>query len=282
MIAYFNGQYLEKDKITVSPDDRGFLFSDGIYEVVRFYKGKPFRLDEHQKRLEQGARALRFNRDSFPEFLEIAHQLQTKNNLLSTKSAIVYFQITRGAAPRSHSFPKKETPLTVYSFIREFPGNIEEQENGAHAITVTDIRWAHCDIKSISLLANTLAHQAARDRGAIEALFIRDDAVQEGSHSNICIYAEGKVKTPPISNFILEGITRRAVLELCHTLRIPQSEEPIRREDLYKAEEVFIVGTTVEITPIVRIDDKDIGNKKPGSITRRLQEVFRELVNTSL
>jgi len=280
MIAYFNGQYLEKDEITVSPDDRGFLFSDGIYEVVRFYNNKPFRIDEHQKRMEDGARALRFNRDSFPEFGDIARQLQVKNNLLSVESTIVYFQITRGVAPRSHSFPKKETPLTIYSFTREFPGNINEQIDGAHAITVTDTRWSRCDIKSISLLANTLAHQAARDHGAVEALFIRENIVQEGSHSNIGIYANGIIKTAPISNFILEGITRRAVLELCNALHIPFSEEPISKEDLYNAEEVFIVGTTVEITPIIRIDDRDIGKKRPGSVTRDLQNAFRKLVIT--
>jgi D-alanine transaminase len=279
MIAFLNYQYLEKDEIVISPDDRGFLFSDGLYEVVRYYKGKPFRIYEHQERLEKGARALKFNRDSFPEFPHIAQELQIKNNLLNAESTIVYFQVTRGVAPRSHSFPKTDTPLTIYSFTREFPGNLSEQEKGASAITVPDKRWARCDIKSISLLANTLAHQEARDRGAIEALFVRDGSVQEGSHSNICIFSNGRVRTPPVSNFILEGITRRAVLTLCETLRIHYSEEPVNKSDLYQAEEVFIVGTTVEITPLIRIDKHIIGQNKPGPLTRRLQHAFRELTN---
>jgi D-alanine transaminase len=148
MIAYLNGEYLEKDKIRISPDDRGFLFSDGLYEVVRFYNGKPFRIKEHQNRIENGAKVLRFSRTKFEEFSEVIETLQFKNNLENVKSAIVYFQATRGSAPRSHSFPSKETPLTVYAFAREFKSNIDEQQNGAKAITVTDDRWANCDLNT--------------------------------------------------------------------------------------------------------------------------------------
>ena len=204
--------------------------------------------------------------------------MQFKNNLENVKSAIVYFQATRGSAPRSHSFPSKDTPLTVYAFAREFKSNIDEQQNGAKAITVTDDRWANCDLKTIALLPNTLAHQTARDNNAIEAIFIRNNAAQEGTHSNIFIFTDEKVKTPPLSKYILAGITRKAVLELCDNLSIPYSEEPILKEDLYNANEVFIIGTTVEITPIIQINDVIIGNQNPGSVCKNLQEALWKLV----
>jgi D-alanine transaminase len=260
------------------PDDRGFLFSDGLYEVVRFYNGKPFRTKEHQHRIEKGAKALGFNRTKFEEFSEVIETLQLKNNLENVKSSTVYFQATRGSAPRSHSFPSKETPLTVYAFAREFKSNVDEQQNGAKAITVTDDRWANCDLKTIALLPNTLAHQQARENNAIEAIFIRNNAAQEGTHSNIFIFTDGIVKTPPLSKNILAGITRKAVLELCDNLSIPYSEETILKKDLYNANEVFIIGTTVEITPIIQIDDIIIGNQNPGPEAKKLQDAFWKLV----
>lgn len=278
MIVYLNGTYLDKDDARISPNDRGFLFADGLYEVVRYYNGKPFRLKGHQNRLENGARFLRYNRTKFSEFQPVLEQLQSKNKLHSVNSSIVYFQVTRGVAPRSHSFPAKETPLTVYAFAKEFTSHQDEQSDGAAAITVSDDRWSNCHIKSIALLPNTLAHQLARDNNAIEAIFIRDNIVQEGTHSNICIYKDGIVKTSPLSNFILPGITRKAVLELCQQLSIPFAEEPVQKAELLAADEVFIVGTTVEITPIINIDGKVIGSGKPGTITEKLLKLFMELV----
>ena len=278
MISYLNGKYLEREKISISPDDRGFLFSDGLYEVVRFYNGKPFKIKEHQLRIENGAKILRFNRTKFEEFSDVINTLQFKNNLANVKSAIAYFQVTRGSAPRSHSFPSNETPLTTYAFIREFKSNQNEQKSGAKAITVIDDRWANCELKTISLLPNTLAHQKARDNNAIEAIFIRNNTVQEGTHSNIFIFAEGKMITPPLSKYILAGITRETVLDLCDALSIPYSEESISRDDLYNAKEVFIIGTTVEITPIIQVDDIIIGNKNPGSMCKKLQNALWKLV----
>lgn len=279
MIAYLNGEYLEKEKIRIDPDDRGFLFADGLYEVVRFYNCKPFRIKEHQLRIENGAKVLRFNRTKFDEFSEVIQTLQFKNNLENVESSIAYFQATRGSAPRSHSFPSEETSLTVYASAHGFRSNVDEQQNGAKAITVADDRWANCDIKTIALLPNTLAHQKARDNNAIEAIFIRNNAAQEGTHSNIFIFANGKVITPPQSKYILPGITRNAVLELCETLSIPYSEESISKEDLYNANEVFIIGTTVEITPVIQVDDRIIGNQNPGPVCKKLQNAFWKLVH---
>jgi D-alanine transaminase len=280
MIAYFNGEYIEKERVFISPDDRGFLFSDGIYEVVRFYRGVPFRIKEHQSRMERGAEALRFNRIRFPEFLDVASQLTVKNDLIEKDSSIVYFQVTRGAAPRSHSFPARETPLTIYACAQEIPWKAVAQQTGAEAITVEDNRWSNCDIKSISLLPNTLAHQLAKDRDAIEAIFVRHGAVQEGTHSNVFILSKGLVKTPPLNKYVLPGITRKTIIELCETLSIPCIEHPIPKADLIQAEEVIIVGTTLEITPIICIDGIGIGNRRPGHLTRSIQNAFAELTRS--
>ncbi len=274
MIAYFNGKFLPQEKVCISANDRGFLFADGLYEVVRFYAGRPFRLNAHQQRLEEGARVLRFTRTEFPEFETVALNLIQKNDLQQEESAIVYFQVTRGVAVRSHRFPPPETPLTVYAFARPFRSAIEEQTQGAKAILVDDERWANCYLKTIALLPNTLAHQKARETGAAEALFVRDGFVQEGTHSNLIMVKDGQVYTPPLTRFVLPGITRQVVMELCQKLKLPFEELPISKEALLMADEVMIVGTTVEITPIVQIDDQNIGSGKPGEITKKLQKEF--------
>jgi len=280
LITYLNGDYLEKEQTRIDPDDRGFLFSDGVYEVVRFYNNRPFRSEEHQKRMEYGLQRLRFSNIQVPKFSEIVLQLQERNNLSEVASSIVYIQVTRGAVPRSHSFPPKETPRTIYGFAKEFKSHVDEQENGANAIAIDDERWTNCDIKSIALLPNTLAHQQARDNNSIEAIFVRDGAVQEGTHCNVMIVLDGIVKTPPLSNFLLKGISRTAILELCDKISIPFSEESVLKSDLYKADEVLLVGTTVEVTPLIRVNDVVIGNGKPGPITQQIQQAFQELVHS--
>ena len=275
MIAYFNGVLVAKDKVRISPDDRGFLFADGIYATVRSFHGKLFRTRDHIQRLERNAREMRFESTEFGELAEVAEQLIAENNLLEG-SAIVYIQVTRGAAPRSHKFPQKGTALTIYADARPFPSNDAELESGAGAILVPDIRWARCDIKSVALLPNTLAHQKAREAGALEALFVRNGAVQEGTHSNVFIVSKGELITPPLCNYVLPGITRQTVLEICETLSIPCRSCTIFEDDLHEAEEVFITGTTVDITPIVWLDGRSIASGTPGPVARRLQDAYFE------
>jgi len=274
MITYLDGTFDDLANTTISPNDRGFLMADGIYEVVRFYRGRPLGMDAHRARLEQGARAMRFPRADFPGFADLMTQLIARNDLLAEDSATAYLQVTRGVAPRSHSFPPAATPLTVYGFARPFQRHDREIADGAAAITHDDDRWAHCDIKTIALLPNTLAHQNAREAGAVEALFVRNGAVQEGTHCNVMICREGRVRTPPLSNTILAGVTRGLVLELARALGIPSDEAPVTVEELFDADEVFLVGTTVEITPIVVVDGKTIADGRPGPLTRKLQERF--------
>ncbi|MEJ2383661.1 MAG: aminotransferase class IV [Xanthomonadales bacterium] len=279
MITCLNGTFGDLENTFISPNDRGFLMADGIYEVVRFYRGRPLALDAHRARLERGARALRFPRCDFPEFEDVMTQLVRRNGLEREASATAYFQVTRGVAPRSHSFPPPDTSLTTYGFARRFQRHEDEIANGANAMTHDDDRWAHCDIKTIALLPNTLAHQRARDAGAVEALFIRDGELQEGTHSNVMIGANGRLRTPPLSPALLAGVTRERVLGLAAELGMPCDEAPVSRADLFAADEVMLVGTTVEITPVVRIDGQTIGDGKPGALTRELQDRFLAMVD---
>lgn len=276
MAAYFNGNFLEKNQIRIDPDDRGFLFADGIYEVIRTYNGRLFRAEEHARRMQHGARALRFDETKIPDMIAIAEELLDRNDLRSGGHALIYCQITRGAAPRSHAFPPSETPFTVYATARRLTSRKEEQVRGIETITVPDQRWSRCDIKSIALLPNTLAHQQARDAGAVEAIFVRNGTVQEGSHSNVLIVKNGIVETPPLTNCVLAGITRQFVLELCRDTGIPYRETPVFLKDFYTADEAMVTGTSLEITPVVRSDGKTIGNGEPGPITRQLQKAFQE------
>jgi len=277
MVAYFNEEYLDQERICISPDDRGFLFADGLYEVIRSYNGHLFKMKNHLDRLSRGAQELRFNQSDFNYIGEIAHTLIQKNELMAG-DALVYIQVTRGSAKRTHRFPPKQTPLTVYANASKFYSEKSELENGIKIILVPDQRWARCDIKSISLLANILVHQQARDVGAAEAVFVRDGAVQEGSHSNVFSVKNGELITPPLTNNVLAGITREVVISLCREANIPVMERTIFQEELGAMDEVMIVGTTVEITPVVQINDMPLSYGRPGSITRSLQGSFRKLV----
>ena len=272
-IAYLCGNYLPRKQVAISPDDRGFLFADGLYEVMRSYDGRIFRALDHISRLNFGALELRFNQTDFAHLIEVAEKL-IRDNDLTRGDALIYIQVTRGAAPRQHRFPPGDTPLTVYASARAFVSKFDEQQNGINVIFVPDLRWARTNIKTVGLLPNVLAHQEALERHASEAVFIRDGFLMEGTHSNIFAVKSGEVITPPLSNHILNGITRRAVLELCNELSIPAAEGPISESEASQADELFITGTTVEITPVVSLDGQPIGSGAPGAVTRRLHDAF--------
>lgn len=277
MIAYLNGKYLPAEQLNISPNDRGFFFADGAYEVIRYYEGKPFQADEHLQRLARSIGELRITYQNVEQLKEVAQNL-IKNNNLSSGQATVYIQITRGVAPRTHRFPPERTPATVYAYAAPFKPHQNELDNGTKIILVSDTRWSRCDIKSISLLPNILAHQLAIDNGATEAVFVRDGAVTEGTHTNFCGIFDGQLITGPRSNYILAGITREIVIQLCAKLNIPVKEFPILESDLKQADELLLVGTTVEITPIVQVDEWQVGSGKPGPITRSLQKKFYQLI----
>ena len=280
MIVYFNEEFIPKEKVIISPDDRGFLFADGAYEVIRSYEGKLFKLDEHLKRLARSLRELRITYSGINELKKVAEKLIRINNL-SEGQALIYIQVTRGKAPRTHFFPKEKTIPTVYVAASVFHYDPQKLVKGIKIILVPETRWKRCDIKSVALLPNVLARQQAKDNGADEAVFVRDGFITEGTHTNFCAIFDGKLFTHPVNNHILSGITRRVVLDLCSEMNISLVESPIPEQKIKEADELMIVGTTVEISPVVKVDDLRIGNGKPGSITLELQRRFYLLLEQS-
>jgi D-alanine transaminase len=277
LIVYFNGRFIPKEDAKLSLDDRGFLFADGAYEVIRSYGGRLFKAQKHFRRLKHSLQELQIAAPDVESLADTAARLLQHNNLAGV-DAVLYFQVTRGVAPRKHAFPDEETLPTVYVSVSPFQVPRHRFEHGVKAILVPDIRWARCDIKSVALLPNVLASQQAKERGAEEAVFVRDGVVTEGSHTNVCGVFEGTLVTHPRTNHILAGITREIVLGLCSELGIPLRETAIQERQVTEANELLIVGTTTEITPVVQVDDWSVGDGKPGPITTRLQRAFRELV----
>jgi len=276
MIVYFNGQFVPKEEVKISPDDRGFLLGDGVYEVIRSYSGRLFKVEEHLRRLARSLRELRIEGVNTEALKGMAEEL-IEYNELGRGDAKLYVQVTRGVAPRRHSFPNGETSPTLYATASSFQPPREKWEHGVKVILVPDVRWARCDIKSVALLPNILANQQAKEQGAEEAIFVRDGAITEGSHTSLCAVFDGEFTTHPKSNYILAGIMRETVLDLCDELDIPVKEFPIFERDLKEADEVMILGTTSEIMPVVQVDDWQVGDGKPGPIAVRLQRAYRKL-----
>ncbi len=272
-IVFFNGSYVGRDQVRISPDDRGFLFADGIYEVVRFYDGRPFELQAHLARMVDGLRALRIGGVNENSIADMVSELVVRNGL-SESDALLYLQITRGVAPRVHHFPDQKTEPTVFASIRAYESSVDPTV-GVPVITAPDHRWTRCDIKSVALLPNCMAAQEAHERGAYEAVLIRDGVALEGTRSSFFAVVDGEVRTAPRSNYILPSVTRAVTLELCRDHDIPFDERPILVEELERADELFLAGTTTEILPIVRVDDRTVGDGRPGPCALRLADLFR-------
>lgn len=270
-----NGDILERSEVVVDLEDRGYQFGDGVYEVIRVYDGKLFTGEEHVERLFASAGKIKleipFSRE---EVLSLTRELIRENGV---KLGSVYMQVTRGTASRSHIFPDPSRTKGVFTaYSTEVPRPEKALENGVAAITADDIRWLRCDIKSLNLLPNVLAKQEAADQGCYEAILHRSGTVTEGSSSNVYIVKDEKVITHPATNLILNGITRQVVLKLCAENNILFAEEEYRVEELLQADEIFITSTTSEIMPVVKVDGIQVGDGKPGSVTRRLQALFQE------
>ncbi len=278
MQVYLNGEYLDAEEAVVSVNDRGFLLADGVYEVTPAYHGALFKLGRHLDRLASGLATLRIATD-VSALADVHDRLFELNGLATAPAAMVYLQITRGpAAARTHGFPETASP-TVYAFSKAWdPPGSERWEKGWSAVTVPDRRWARVDIKSIALLPNVLAQQAALDAGADESILVRDGVALEGAHANLFAVWNGVLVTHPRTNQILAGVTRETVLELADELGLSIDERPIQTEELRAAEEVFLTGTTTEIRPIVKLNGDPVGPGEPGPISRRLFAAYRERV----
>jgi D-alanine transaminase len=277
-IVYVNGDFVPRAKARVSVEDRGFVFGDGVYEVLRVINGRPFATRFHNQRLErslEGVRIALTGKDSAARFIEIGKQLLMENNLLDGE-ATLYVQVTRGATTRAHFFPPPEITPTVYISVARFTPSVDLAQNGAAAITHPDLRWGRCDLKTLNLLPNVLASQTAKERGAFEAMLIRDGVVTEGTRTNFFGVVDGTLRTHPLDSHILPGITRSVLKDLAREVDIELDEKPIKAAEIPKLSELFLTGTTTDVMPIVKLDDKPVGKGKPGELTRKLQRVLAE------
>ncbi len=277
-IAYLNGEFMPLNETKISALDRGFLFADGVYEVIPVFNGKPFRLDEHLFRLESSLEKIKLPNPISPEeWQSIIIDLIERNN---AGHQSIYLQITRGAAnERNHAFPT--TPIAPTLFLMSTPLQIENnQPSPIRAITCDDIRWKHCDIKSIALLPNILLRQQAIEQGAQEAILIRDNYVTEGAASNVFIVKDQVILTPMKNQFILGGITRDLLIELATTHQVALREEAITTNQLQTADEVWLTSSTKEILPVGEINGKLINNGEIGPVFSQMQEHYRQFKST--
>ena len=274
-IVFLNNQFINKKDAKISADDRGFIFADGVYEVIKYYNGKPFRYDDHLWRLKRSLSEMEIDYDKTENLESLFQELLSRNNLTG-KHAGLYLQISRGEHKRVHHFPENISP-TVYAFAYHMPSFTDNLENGIKVITHEDIRWQRCDIKSVSLLPNSMIYNKAVKAGAGECVLIRDGIVTEATHSSVLGVKNGVVITRPLSNLILPGITRKVILEICQVNGIAFEERAFSEKELYEMDELIIAGTGSEVTPAISINDSPVGNGKPGEITRFIQQRFFEL-----
>jgi len=278
--VYLNGNFVRRDEALVSVMDRGFMFADGVYEVIRSYRGSLFELAAHMERLRRSLREIRMTGKASDGIEDVLPELLERNGLAGSE-ALVYVQITRGTAPRAHQFPVPETAPTVYAHVVPFNPPFEQRDKGVPVILVPDTRWNRCDIKSIALLPNILARQMAEDAGAGEAIFIRNGNVTEGSASTFCAVFSGTVVTHPESNVVLPGITRKVVFDLCARTGIPVAERPFREDELSRAAEMMLLSTSREVMPVISVDGIEVGNGSPGQLTRKIQAAFSEIIRST-
>lgn len=276
VIVYLNGKFLKEEEALISPRDRGYLFADGVYEVAKYYNGKAFRFSDHISRLKRSLSELSIDFKKLDELEGVFSSLISRNKM-ENKHAGIYVQISRGATKRMHSFPKNTSP-TIYAYAFELPSFTDNLENGINVITNEDIRWKRCDIKSVSLLPNTMLFNKAVEAGAGECVLIRDGFVTEATHSSVLGVKNGVVITRPLSDLILPGITRKVILEICAEKNIPVEERSFSEKELFEMDELIIAGTGSEVTPAIQINDKKVGTGKPGKITQLIQQRFFELV----
>jgi D-alanine transaminase len=262
-IAWLNGEFVSLADARVSPLDRGFLFADGVYEVVPVHRGRPFRLRQHLARLDRSLDAIRIARPLPDEQWDIVlSELATR---AGAAEQLLYVQVTRGMEfGRNHLFPLDGTPPTLFAFAGPYSSPpAEALEKGLAAVTLQDIRWERCDIKSIALLPNVLLRQQAQDQGASEALLVRDGQLLEGSSSTVFVVTRGLIATPPNSHHILPGTSRDAIVDLAQDWR-PIESRPIAAAELETCDEVWIASAGRGVLPVTRIDGRPVGDGKPG------------------
>ena len=277
-MVYLNGKFVQLEEACVPVLDRGFIFGDGVYEVIPVYSRRAFRVHDHLARMQRSLDGIRLsNPHTQAEWIALIDELISKH---TEDDQYLYIQITRGPAKRDHAFPKviKHTVFMMSSPLTT--PNAEQREQGVAAITAVDNRWLRCDIKATALLPNVLLRQLAVDAGATEVVLLRDGFLTEGAASNILVVWNETLLAPPKNNLMLPGITYDVVLELADAHAIPCDVRDISEYELRHADEIMLTSSTKEILPITSLDDKPVGSGKPGPIFSRLYDVYQTYKNT--
>jgi D-alanine transaminase len=275
-LANLNGETMPLEAVRIPALDRGFLFGDAVYEVLRIYRGKPWLLDDHWARFARSLEAIRIRGVDLDRL---------QRRMLDTiaaghfQEALAYLQVTRGVAPRKHAFPPDAVPLE-FLYVQEFNDPyVAMRREGVAVVTQPDLRWQRCDIKSTNLLGNILAMQAAAEAGCVEALlYTADGTLTEATHSSFFAVRDGALLATPLGPAILPGITRALVEKLATRIGVPFHAGHLNRRDLPAVAELFLSGTTAEVLPIVRVDGQPVGDGRVGPVTRRLLAAYQEAV----
>jgi D-alanine transaminase len=277
-IVYLNGEFMPLAEARIPVLDRGFIFGDGVYEVIPVYSRHPFRLAEHLRRLQNSLDSVRLpNPLSDVEWSRLILEMIARN---AGDDQSVYFQVTRGASKRAHEFPLNVKP-TVFMMSTPLATPPREQiDNGVACITATDFRWLKCDVKSVSLLGNCLLKQTAVDAGAAEVILFRDGFLTEAAACNVLVVCEGVLLAPPKNHLILPGITYDVVLELAQADRIPLQMREVSEQQVRSAQEIWLTSSTKEVLAVTSLDGRAVGNGKPGALFRRMHLLYQEFKQT--
>jgi D-alanine transaminase len=274
--VYLNGQFMPIEEAKIPVLDRGFIFGDGVYEVIPVYSRRAFRLPEHLARLQHSLDGIRLpNPHSDEEWAELINELITRN---LGEDQYLYLHVTRGVAKRDHAFPRPPVPPTVFMMSSPLPTPPAELiANGVSAVTAVDNRWLRCDIKAISLLPNVLLRQTAVDAGCAETVLLRDDAfLTEGAASNIFVVKDGVLLAPPKDNLMLPGITYDVVLEIAEANGINYEVRRVTKQEVLNADELLLTSSTKEVLAITRLDGKQVGSGRPGPMFARLHQLYQD------
>jgi D-alanine transaminase len=277
-ICYLNGEFMPLENARISVLDRGFIFGDGVYEVIPVYSRHPFRLPEHLARFERSHQAIRIDNPlSNAEWTRLVQDLVARNG---GDDQSIYLQVTRGVAKRDHAFPKDVKP-TVFGMSSPLSTPSKATvEAGIHAITTIDYRWLKCDVKSTSLLGNCLLRQVAADAGAIEVVMFRDGFLTEGSSSNVFVVKNGTILATPKNNLVLPGITYDVVIELAQANGLALEVRPISEAEVRAADEIWVTSSTKEVLAVTTLDERAVGSGKPGAVFKRMHQLYQEFKRT--
>ncbi len=276
--VYLNGGFMPLEEARIPVLDRGFIFGDGVYEVIPVYSGHPFRLEQHLRRLQNSLDAIRIrNPLTLAQWSSLARRIIRLN---PWKDQSVYLQVTRGVARRDHAFPSKSVPTVFMMSNPLTPPPRKLVTGGVACISATDNRWLRCDIKSTSLLGNVLMRQRSAERGCLETIMFRDGFLSEASASNVFVVHGKVISAPPNNHLVLPGTTNDVVMELARKARMPLTLREISEDEVRSADEIWVTSATKEVVPVTRLDGKAVGAGRPGPVFKRMYKLYQDYKRT--